>query len=209
MGNSVMADTGRRADPVGARPRRADVRQRIVETAAARFEEGGYAATTLNDIAATAGFTKGAVYSNFGSKPELLLAVWREIFDASAGSALGTARQILADGGGDDPARLAAALAAPVRNTSGWQAILAEFRALARRDPAIAERYAEIRRQHVDDLTGLLGSLGLFAGEAECRHAAVVLMGQVSACAQEYAAGAITADEVTATLEWLIGKVLR
>jgi AcrR family transcriptional regulator len=53
------------------RPQRTDVRDRLLAAAADEFTERGYAAAKLTDIADRAGFTKGAVYSNFESKQAL------------------------------------------------------------------------------------------------------------------------------------------
>lgn len=50
-------------------------RGRLVETAKALFLADGYNATSLEKVAAEAGFSKGAVYSNFATKHELGLAV--------------------------------------------------------------------------------------------------------------------------------------
>jgi len=51
---------------------RAEVRHRVVEAAAAVFAEKGIAATRIQDVAATAEFTRGAVYSDFADKADLL-----------------------------------------------------------------------------------------------------------------------------------------
>ena len=53
------------------RPHRDEVRSRILAAAAHNFERDGYVGASLRRIATDAGFTKGAVYSNFGSKPDL------------------------------------------------------------------------------------------------------------------------------------------
>jgi AcrR family transcriptional regulator len=50
-------------------------RERILDAAAALFAERGHAATTMEDVAAQAGFTVGALYKHFEGKPDLLLAV--------------------------------------------------------------------------------------------------------------------------------------
>ena len=50
-------------------------RQRLVDAATKVFAEQGFSAATLDDIAETAGLTKGAIYSNFASKADLALAV--------------------------------------------------------------------------------------------------------------------------------------
>ncbi|MFT4298875.1 MAG: TetR/AcrR family transcriptional regulator [Aeromicrobium sp.] len=55
--------------------RQAQTRERLVEVARELFLADGYAATTLDKVAVAAGFSKGAVYSNFSGKEELCLAV--------------------------------------------------------------------------------------------------------------------------------------
>lgn len=63
----------------------ARTRQLILETALATFAERGYAATSLVDIAARAGLTRGAVYHHFGDKAELYLSAIAEIWGERAG----------------------------------------------------------------------------------------------------------------------------
>ncbi len=41
------------------------------------FVKKGLAATSVEDIAEAAGYTRGAFYSNFGGKPELLIELLR------------------------------------------------------------------------------------------------------------------------------------
>lgn len=62
--------TGPRADA------QRETREALLVVAEKRFEEQGYDATTLSEIARAAGFTKGAVYSNFRSKADLFQEVW-------------------------------------------------------------------------------------------------------------------------------------
>lgn len=56
------------------REKKARTRQKLIDAAAVLFRERGFRATTLDQVAEQAGLTKGAVYSNFASKEELLLA---------------------------------------------------------------------------------------------------------------------------------------
>jgi len=51
-------------------------RRHIVEKAAPFFNKKGYADTSMSDITAATGFTKGAIYGNFENKDELALAVF-------------------------------------------------------------------------------------------------------------------------------------
>lgn len=55
--------------------RRQLTQEALVDAAARVFARRGYEGGTLEEIADSAGFTTGAIYSNFGSKEELFLAV--------------------------------------------------------------------------------------------------------------------------------------
>ena len=57
---------------------RAATRARLLDAAAAAFTRDGYAAASLDRIAEEAGFSKGAIYSNFAGKEDLFLAVMAE-----------------------------------------------------------------------------------------------------------------------------------
>ncbi|MGH7012442.1 MAG: TetR family transcriptional regulator, partial [Caulobacteraceae bacterium] len=54
---------------------RARTRAALIEAALELIAEKGFRGATLEEIAARAGKSKGAVYSNFASKDELFLAV--------------------------------------------------------------------------------------------------------------------------------------
>ncbi|MFF0488619.1 TetR/AcrR family transcriptional regulator [Nocardia sp. NPDC004068] len=60
-------------------------RSLLLDAAEAVFAEKGFMAATLDDIARTAGYTKGAIYKHFSAKEDLFLAVndryWRRYFD--------------------------------------------------------------------------------------------------------------------------------
>ncbi len=67
---------------VGLRPRRDPVRREaILQAAAEVFAQAGYAATTVDDIAAGAGITKLIVYRHFDSKENLYRAVLEQVFE--------------------------------------------------------------------------------------------------------------------------------
>lgn len=55
-------------------------RDALLATAHDMFLRDGYAATSLERVADTAGYSKGAVYSNFRGKDELCLAVLDEMY---------------------------------------------------------------------------------------------------------------------------------
>ena len=58
--------------------KKAHTRRRLLDAAAEVFARRGFAATSLDEIAEEAGFSKGAVYSNFASKEDLFLSVLDE-----------------------------------------------------------------------------------------------------------------------------------
>ena len=60
---------------VRTRPTRDDTRDKLFEAAARVFEEQGIGGASIETLAAAAGFTRGAFYSNFKSKDELIIAM--------------------------------------------------------------------------------------------------------------------------------------
>ncbi|PPB82880.1 TetR family transcriptional regulator [Mycetohabitans endofungorum] len=84
---------------------REQTRQRLMDAAQTLFVKKGFDASSVEDVAAAAGYTRGAFYSNFKDKAELLLALLKRdhghiqqalqrIFDLQ-GSAQGIEAQIL------------------------------------------------------------------------------------------------------------------
>jgi AcrR family transcriptional regulator len=112
----------------------------LVDTARALFLRDGYAATSLEKVAEEAGFSKGAVYSNFDGKDDLCLAVLEtihhEVAEAVLGSLRGAATVEQALGAFDlwADARL---------GDPDWSALEAEFAARSRRDPRLREALQE------------------------------------------------------------------
>jgi AcrR family transcriptional regulator len=58
--------------------RRELTREALLDAASEVFANRGYDGGTLEEIAATAGFTTGAIYSNFGGKQDLIMPVLDE-----------------------------------------------------------------------------------------------------------------------------------
>lgn len=63
------------AVPLTRQRRRELTREALLDAATSVFAGRGYEAGTLEEIAQAAGFTQGAIYSNFANKQELFLAV--------------------------------------------------------------------------------------------------------------------------------------
>ena len=80
MGNSTTGRLDRRA-------MKERTRQRLLDAAAAVFAERGIEAASLDEVAEAAGYTKGAIYSNFASKIDLVVALMRRRIAAQAAAA--------------------------------------------------------------------------------------------------------------------------
>ena len=68
---------------VRTRPTRDDTREKLFEAAARVFEEQGIGGASIEAIAAAAGFTRGAFYSNFKSKDSLIIAMLEDHVEQS------------------------------------------------------------------------------------------------------------------------------
>ncbi len=68
-------------EPLTPERRRAMTRQHLLDAAAIVFARNGFHGSTLDEVAATAGFSKGAVYSNFKSKDDLFLELFHDRVD--------------------------------------------------------------------------------------------------------------------------------
>ncbi len=75
--------TRNRRSAARTRPTRAQTRSRLFEAAAVVFADKGIAAATIEDICAEAGFSRGAFYSNFGAKDELVIELLEEHLTAN------------------------------------------------------------------------------------------------------------------------------
>lgn len=127
-----------------------DNREALLVAAQAMFERLGYHRASVDAMAEAASLSKGAVYSQFGSKDELFLAV---IERNAAVRRDAIARVTQSTSEVDELLRLA------YRQTSEslpWQAALIEFRVHAWRDEALSRRYAELHRRTIDGMTRLI-----------------------------------------------------
>src|ERR1700757_4157551 len=68
---------------VRTRPTRDETRDKLFEAATRVFEEQGIGSASIEAIAAAAGFSRGAFYSNFKSKDELIIAMLEDHVEQS------------------------------------------------------------------------------------------------------------------------------
>ncbi len=146
---------------------RAARREQIIAAGLACFARSGYHTTTMADVAAQAGVSKGTPYLYFESKAALFLALHEE-WDCGAGQRVDAAIAALPEAARRSPRRVlhavAAGIAAHVRAEPDTCRVLLEARALAAHEPALAAavRAADARsHRRLEELF----SAGLRAGE--------------------------------------------
>ncbi|MBU4213239.1 MAG: TetR/AcrR family transcriptional regulator [Actinobacteria bacterium] len=75
----ASVEVGRRAGEQRRRAKADRTRAALLDAARTVFARQGYEGASVGDVASEAGFTKGAVYANFGGKEELLMEIVREL----------------------------------------------------------------------------------------------------------------------------------
>jgi AcrR family transcriptional regulator len=127
------------------RPARAETRRRIIDAATEVFARQGIAATSLNEIAAAAGLTKGAVYSNFSGRDDLVLTIMEQhIVDRMhlATTAFGDLADL-----DEATAEAGARLASGIDTDATWHRLLLEYWGIAMRNPTVHSGLALRRAQ--------------------------------------------------------------
>lgn len=124
-------------------------RARVLEAAGALFRQRGFHGASVDEIAEEAGFSKGVVYSQFGSKDDLFLA----LLEAHAGERIGrTLERARSAPPGEALRHVWEENLAEWRRDPQWALLHLEFRAHAARDPELNRRYAAF---HLKALEGV------------------------------------------------------
>jgi len=195
------------------RPRRIpreETRARIVEAAAQVFARRGYEAATLDEVAAHAGYSKGAVYSNFANKEELFLTLMRERIQQrleAVGEA--TAQPGTID---EQTARAGAQLTGLLEQQPDWHRLYIEFWGRAVRDETLRAELVEQRRPMRAMIASFLEGLSARYGvalPAAADDLAVIILALSNGIAIEHLADPETVDpKLYATaLNLLLGAV--
>ncbi|HET8672621.1 MAG TPA: TetR family transcriptional regulator [Thermoleophilaceae bacterium] len=130
--------------------KQADTRCRLIEAAARVFARRGLHHASIDDVAAEAGFTKGAFYANFASKEELFLAMLDEKFAARLAE---LERTTGTDETPEEQARQAGSdFSRAIAADPEWERLFFEF-------AAHAGRNEEFRKELVSRYRALRGSI--------------------------------------------------
>ncbi|MGF6551213.1 TetR/AcrR family transcriptional regulator [Paraburkholderia youngii] len=124
--------------------RKEQTRERLYGAARTMFLGKGFAATTVEDIVEAAGYTRGAFYSNFRSKQDLLTELLRRDVEAAHADM----RAVFRDAGTPEQAtaRVIANLVRLWRDRECFP-LWVEAYLLARRDSVFQERIHGLRRE--------------------------------------------------------------
>lgn len=143
-------------EPLTADRRRQQTREYLLQAAAEVFAEQGFHAATLDEVAAAAGFTKGAVYSNFKNKDDLFLA----LLEDSYGREIAALQATLADSDVPPEARIGdfVALIGGELDRAPAGTLYLEFYLYALRNPAARARMNELEQEDVRAIAEILES---------------------------------------------------
>ncbi len=145
-------------EPLTPERRKQQTRDHLLAAAAQVFAERGFNGATLDEVATVAGFTKGAVYSNFKNKEDLFLALFRARYEQETAAL----RATLDASDVPSKARLSdfVALFRDQTHTAGnnFGLLYQEFWLYAARNPAVRVQFTQIDDEAVAALAELLAA---------------------------------------------------
>lgn len=140
---------------------REQTRQRLLDAALEVLLEKGFAASSVEDIAARAGFTRGALYSNFADKDAVFLA----LMDARMTHRMAEVTHVMTT---SSPLSVFGDLrqwSDQARDGDGWVRLFAEFRAHALRNESarlrLVERDRALRDAYQQAIEAQFAAVGL------------------------------------------------
>jgi AcrR family transcriptional regulator len=125
--------------------RRARTRAALVDAARFVFARKGFEGASLDEIAETAGYTRGAIYKHFRGKEDLLFAVYDQVNE----QALERYSRLLTDPARAlDPALIVEVWEELIAGDSDLRALELEFELYSLRHPEVRERSLQHRRHN-------------------------------------------------------------
>ena len=141
--------------PLTPERRRQQTREHLLAAAAEVFAEQGFHGASLDEVAAVAGFTKGAVYSNFKNKEDLFLALFKANYERE----MQALRTTLGDSEVPPESRISdfvSLIRDETRRTRNMGLLYQEFLLYAARNPAAREQLIQIEDEGVRALAQII-----------------------------------------------------
>jgi AcrR family transcriptional regulator len=143
--------------------KRRQTQERLLDAALDAFAERGFHGASVEDVCERAGFSRGAFYSNYSSKTELLIALYhrqsKRVLDALDKYA------VPAPGAESDLVSMVTEALTSVPHDRRWFLVNAEFALHAIRNPAAGASFAQARARSrarfAKHITELLDHMGL------------------------------------------------
>jgi len=142
-------------EPLTPERRRQQTREYLLRAAAQVFAEQGFHGASLDEVAALAGFTKGAVYSNFKNKEDLFLALLESHYERELAAVRATLE------GSDPPDTHLSEFVALIRDQAqllgdSWTVLYEEFCLYAMRNPTAREKLAAFDSLDVESVAEII-----------------------------------------------------
>ena len=180
-----MEDKDFEAEARGRKPsKKENSRAKLLEAAFRVYVERGYDGASLERVAEAAGFSKGAVYSNFAGKDELFFALIASRIDEGRG-AVGAISKRRAKGSGAANRTIEAKAVGRELRAFGeadpeWQLLTLEFWLRCVRNEKLRAQFAEKRRAWragiADDVESRATEMGVRIGRAEAMDLATTVL---------------------------------
>jgi AcrR family transcriptional regulator len=140
--------------------RKGRTREELLAAARRVFVRRGFHQSSLDEIAEEAGYTKGAVYSNFDGKDDLFLALLAAHYDERI--EVHRALFLAVSLGDPEEARraVARAMLQAYEHDPAWWTLVSDFSTHASRDPEVRARLRELREGFLAALADLIVQVG-------------------------------------------------
>jgi len=153
--------------PARLSPRRTQTRRRLMDAAVSAFAERGIIGASVEEICESAGFTRGAFYSNFSDKDELVVTLLRTEIDNQYQAAEQAISALKAAAGTSAETLVSIALTAfedAGRAGRDWILTQQELLLYAARVPAVREAYLAYSEMCLKQFSSLIGDAIAYAG---------------------------------------------
>lgn len=138
----------------------AQTRERIIAAARAVVARNGFAGASVRDIAEEAGYSQGALYSNFSGKEPIMLELLRQHMREEAEQL----RTIVEGSEGETSMERLGTWATTLNADVDWSMLALELQLLAHRSPTFAADYDQVHDAHAAELGRIVAEFYRSAG---------------------------------------------